>query len=93
MQLLNFLFLELLNKRIRFFITNYFKTKKNIEDNFGGSLSWEELPDNKASRVRVIIEDVNFYNNEDWSQMSKFLVENLPKFERAFIPFVEKIRF
>jgi hypothetical protein len=67
--------------------------KKNIEDNFGGSLSWEELPDNKASRVRVIIEDVNFYNNEDWSQMSKFLVENLPKFERAFIPFVEKIKF
>lgn len=56
-------------------------------------MSWEELPDNKASRVRVIIEDVNFYNNEDWSQMSKFLVENLPKFERAFIPFVEKIKF
>ena len=93
MQLLNFLFLELLNKRIRFVINNYFKTKKNIEDNFGGSLSWEELPDNKASRVRAVIEDVNLYNNEDWSQMSEFLVENLPKFERAFIPFVEKIKF
>ena len=93
MLLLNFLFLELLNKRIRFFTTNCFKTKKNIEDSFGGSLSWEELPDNKASRVRAIIEDVNLYNNEDWSQMSKFLVENLPKFERAFIPFVEKIKF
>ena len=75
------------------FYNQLLQNKKNIEDSFGGSLSWEELPDNKASRVRAIIEDVNLYNNEDWSQMSEFLVENLPKFERAFIPFVEKIKF
>lgn len=77
----------------KIFYNQLLQNKKNIEDSFGGSLSWEELPDNKASRVRAIIEDVNLYNNEDWSQMSKFLVENLPKFERAFIPFVEKIKF
>lgn len=77
----------------KIFYNQLLQNKKNIEDSFGGSLSWEELPDNKASRVRAIIEDVSLYNNEDWSQMSKFLVENLPKFERAFIPFVEKIKF
>jgi hypothetical protein len=37
--------------------------------------------------------DVSLYANKDWSQMSKFLVENLPKFERAFHSFVEKISF
>jgi hypothetical protein len=68
------------------------QNKKNIEDSFGAALSWEELPNNKASRIRANLHDVSLYNNEDWSKMTEFLVENLPKFENAFHPIIEKIR-
>lgn len=68
------------------------QNKKSIEDSFGATLSWEELPNNKASRIRANLYDVSLYDKEDWSKMTEFLVENLPKFGNAFQPIIEKIR-
>ncbi|MFQ3341532.1 MAG: hypothetical protein ACI9TK_001196 [Flavobacteriaceae bacterium] len=41
------------------------------------------VPNNKMSRIKTELKDVNLYEKEDWIKMSNFLVVNLPKFEKA----------
>ncbi|MCL6259161.1 DUF4268 domain-containing protein [Aquiflexum sp. TKW24L] len=68
------------------------KNKENIESIFGGQLGWEELPDNKMSRVRIEHQGVNIFNGNDWPIMNEFFILNLPKFENAFQPFIKELR-
>jgi hypothetical protein len=35
------------------------KSKEAIEQAFGNPLEWEELPDNKMSRIKFELQDVN----------------------------------
>ena len=44
------------------------------------------------SRVKAQIEGVNLYEKSDWSKMSDYLINNLPLFELAFQPEVEKFK-
>lgn len=66
----------------------YFKIldrhKEEIENRFGFPLEWEELPDNKMSRVKYQLNGVNLFNQDDWQIMNNFFIEHLPKFEIAF---------
>jgi uncharacterized protein with ParB-like and HNH nuclease domain len=66
--------------------------KEAIESVFGGLLEWEELPDNKMSRIKIEKSGVNIFNENDWPTMNAFLIANLPKFERAFSPFIKSLR-
>lgn len=69
-----------------------FRNKEAIESKFGKPLSWDELPDYKMSRVKVELREVNLFDETYWPQMIDFLVENLPKFEAALQPFVNKLK-
>ncbi len=70
----------------------YFKkllaNKESIETTFGDQLEWEELPDSKMSRIKYELDNVSLYDKSTWEQMKMFLINNLPKFEKAFKPFV-----
>jgi uncharacterized protein with ParB-like and HNH nuclease domain len=68
------------------------KNKEKIEEAFGNPLEWEELPENKMSRIKYQLNDVNLFDKADWPKMNQFLVENLPKFEVAFQPVIQKLR-
>lgn len=74
----------------------YFKkllaNKEAIENLFGGNLIWEELPDNKMSRVKIEEPELNLFNDADWDDMNIFFMSNLPKFEKAFQPFIKKLK-
>jgi uncharacterized protein with ParB-like and HNH nuclease domain len=74
----------------------YFKklsqNKVAIEGAFGGSLEWEELPDNKMSRVKIENQDVNLFNETDWDKMNNFFVSNISKFENALEPFIKNLK-
>jgi uncharacterized protein with ParB-like and HNH nuclease domain len=74
----------------------YFQTlrrnKEQIEQTFGGELVWEELPENKMSRIKIELQGVSLYNDVDWERMNSFLVFNLPKFEKALYPFVKNLK-
>ena len=74
----------------------YFKklsqNKVAIEGAFGKSLEWEELPDNKMSRVKIENQDVNLFNENDWSKMNDFFVANLSNFETALAPFIKNLK-
>jgi uncharacterized protein with ParB-like and HNH nuclease domain len=68
------------------------KNKEVIEGVFGGELVWEELPENKMSRIKIEEKGVNLFNESDWDRMNEFLVSNLQKFENAFQPFIKNLR-
>jgi uncharacterized protein with ParB-like and HNH nuclease domain len=68
------------------------KNKEAIEQAFGYPLEWEELADNKMSRVKFELQDVNLFNYNHWEQMNQFFVDYLPKFENAFRSFIKILR-
>jgi len=68
------------------------KNKEAVEQAFGSSLDWEELADNKMSRVKFELQDVNLFNDNQWERMNQFFVEYLPKFENAFRPFIKNLK-
>ena len=73
----------------------YFKklheNKEAIEQTFGRTLIWEELPENKMSRIKIEEQGLNLFNESDWKQMNTFLVTILPKFEKALQPFIKDL--
>jgi uncharacterized protein with ParB-like and HNH nuclease domain len=68
------------------------KNKEAIEQAFANPLIWEELVDNKMSRVKFELQDVNLFNDNHWERMNQFFVEYLPKFENAFRPFIKNLK-
>ena len=77
------------NKR---YFHQLYKNKSEIENLFGGELVWEELPDGKMSRIKAELQDVSLYNENDWKVMVEFLVDNAPRFEAAFRPYIDKLK-
>lgn len=69
-----------------------FAQKEDIESVFGGNLEWEELPDNKMSRIKFEMKGVSLYEKEDWGKMNEFLIVNLPKFEKALQPAIKNLK-
>jgi hypothetical protein len=68
------------------------KNKDAIEQVFGNELVWEELPDNKMSRIKIEEQNVNLFNEADWERMNTFIVSNLPRFEGALQPYIKKLK-
>jgi uncharacterized protein with ParB-like and HNH nuclease domain len=68
------------------------KNKAEIEQLFGKPLEWEELPDNKMSRVKYELQGMNLFNENHWEDMNQFFLENLPKFENALKPFIKMLK-
>lgn len=69
-----------------------FKNKELIEHAYGSELGWEELPENKMSRIKAELFGVNLYSETDWPQMNAFFVAHLPKFESAIQPFIKALK-
>lgn len=68
------------------------KSKAAIEQAFGNPLEWEELADNKMSRVKFELQDVNLFNDNHWERMNQFFLEYLPKFENAFRSVIKNLK-
>lgn len=59
--------------------------KESIEAVIGAELDWREMPNNKASRVRLF-RPVDPYDENDWPQQFAWLQDNLEKFDQVFRP-------
>lgn len=68
------------------------KHKAEIENLFGKQLNWEELPDNKMSRIKYELFDVSIYNEAEWNKMNDFFSNNIANFEMAFKPFIKELK-
>ena len=73
----------------------YFKQilshKNSIEMSFGNKLEWEELAEHKMSRIKYELSGVNLMDESHWESMNDFLIINLPKFEKALAPIIQKL--
>jgi uncharacterized protein with ParB-like and HNH nuclease domain len=78
-----------LNKK---YFNTLFSKRTEIESAFGHELTWEELPDNKMSRIKFENRNVNLFNLNDWEEMNQFFIEHLPKFEMAMRDYVKQLR-
>jgi len=63
-----------------------------IEQIFGNALEWEELPDNKMSRIKFELHDASLFNEIHWPRMNEFFIQNLPKLEQAFAPHIRSLK-
>jgi uncharacterized protein with ParB-like and HNH nuclease domain len=74
----------------------YFKkllrNKEAIEQTFGQELVWEELSENKMSRIKIEQQGINLFDETDWQVMNEFIVTNLAKFEGALNPFIKNLK-
>lgn len=69
-----------------------YKNKDAIEQKFWDELIRERLDNKIMSRISYKLEWVSIFNEEDWSQIKKFLTENMIKFESALSWFIKSYR-
>lgn len=69
-----------------------FSRKELIETSLGKALGWQELPDNKMSRIKIELNNVDFFNEGEWDLRNSFFLEMLPKFKMAFDPFIKELK-
>lgn len=61
----------------------YEKNKDLIEKSIGEKLEWMDLPDKKASRIRLSY-DADFRNVEDWTRQFEWMMSKGEKFVKVF---------
>lgn len=66
--------------------------RSEIEAAFGGNLSWEELPERRASRVAARIDFVGDRDDEsNWPEIHEALISAMERFKPALAPFIRQI--
>jgi len=58
--------------------------KDKIEENFGSSLVWSELPNKSTSNVALSLENTDFRNEKDWENQFDWLANKLEKLDLVF---------
>jgi hypothetical protein len=76
----------------KIFFNKLLRNKEIIEKAFGQKLEWEELPENKMSRIKIEKQGVNLFRKTDWLEMNEFIITNLPQFEKAFSSFIKNLK-
>lgn len=66
---------------------NFYENKKEIETEVGSSLDWQELPEKKASRVRLT-KSYSISNNDDWSEAFDWMIEKVLLFKKVFSKYI-----
>jgi len=60
-----------------------FKIKDEIENELAENLLWEELPEKKASRIKLITK-VGVSRQQDWEQYHSWFLGKVTKFQLVF---------
>jgi aromatic ring-cleaving dioxygenase len=58
--------------------------REKIEEEFGESLEWLELPERQESRIMLHDKQADPNNHDDWPNQHAWLSENLEKFDSVF---------
>ncbi|MBL7766521.1 MAG: DUF4268 domain-containing protein [Chitinophagaceae bacterium] len=67
------------------------KHKDIIDNSFGDGLVWERHDNLKKSVVAVYKTGLNYFNEEEWTDIINFLIENLNKLYTAVKPYFNEI--
>lgn len=66
--------------------------KNSLEQKFGHELIWEELPNKKASRIKFELNQVDYFNKENWAEMIEFMVQHMYHLEKTFREPIMKLK-
>ena len=64
--------------------------KKEIEEELGANLKWQELPHRKCSRI-VQYTSGNFQNREEWPELFEWLKERAEAFHKTFYKRIQNL--
>lgn len=76
----------------KFVFDELLKSKEEIEKQFGEALTWERLDNKKACRIKHQLDNVDYFNKDDWSKMIEFMVDGMLRMEKAFKEPLSKVR-
>lgn len=66
--------------------------KQTIEAAFGETLEWERLNDNKASRIKTMLDIGSAHSDpEEWPAMQDAMIEAMIRLEAAFRPYLDDL--
>lgn len=68
------------------------KNKLEIENKFGDELIWERLNDKKACRIKYQLNEVSIYDEDDWGNMMKFLIDAMIRLHSTFDEYIKSAR-
>lgn len=68
------------------------KIKQEIETTFGDTLIWERLDEKKAARIKYELNNVDYFNREDWKRMIAFMIDGMWRLEKAFREPISKVK-
>ena len=65
--------------------------KLEIEAAIGASFQWRELPDYKESQVRIVRDNIDPKQQENWSEICGWLIQWTENFSSVFQPIVKEL--
>jgi hypothetical protein len=74
---------EEMNKR---YFDNLFQNSTEIETAIGENLVWDRLDENRASIIRLMIEDDGLNDKNRWPELQDKMIKAMIKFEQTFRP-------
>jgi hypothetical protein len=78
------------NKKI---FEELYKHKLEIDEVFGGALSWERLDENLGSKLAYYLEEGGYKDNEEvWPAIQASMVDAMVRLEKATAPFLPDLR-
>lgn len=66
--------------------------KDEIERSFGKPLEWERVEEKQVCRLRRIITDGGYLDQENWPNIQETMVEDMIALEKVFRPYIEAIK-
>lgn len=76
--------LDMFDEKATAYFNLLVQNREEIEQEFGISLEWDELPAQKSSRVSLHKKDTDPTDEEDWPDQHAWLAEKLKLFDRVF---------
>lgn len=61
-----------------------FSKKSEIEKTFGDALEWERLDEKVTCRIKHELNDVDYFNRDDWKKMIAFMIDSMLRLEKSF---------
>lgn len=67
------------------------KEREEIENEFGGSLEWSELPEREESQVYLLKNNTDLADETDWPNQHEWLASKLELFNKVFRPRIKTL--
>lgn len=69
-----------------------YKNKQKIENTFGGTLEWRRLESKRACRIIHVFKQAGYRDEGKWDKLHENMVNAMIKFEKAFRPYISKLK-